>query len=470
MTAASRAIQKYFRQVDDLNRRLSERWRQVTGHLRYGLSAPIATSGMLYKQFRPPSDFAGSDGKLHRKPIRALYGLGSSAQANYESDMASYTEYSEALKAQVEKDNAAVAGWLARAQSGDKAGVSWYCNVVIPGVLPQVPGGIQEYTVTSFSASDRRLVIERLVPDLDVVPEEHRFEIRRNLELYPVGVSDRDRQVYYLHLVAQVALLTVDRLFRTEIGGVPESITVNLVSVMLNPATGQYEVIYVLSVTIPRARYVLLNLAAVDPVACLAEFNARMQARPGEFSPVTPWVEVQNGEVSVSVSDTPLLSMSPAEFEQLVAELLRRMNFRVLSVGGSGDGGVDCEAYDDRPIVGGRVVVQVKRYASTVSPGIVRELFGTVVAEGATKGVLVTTSGFGPEAREFAQGKPLELIDGVQLSALLRQYNLQANHPTAAMQAPATVLPIDMPPISPDGQYYWDGVNWQLVSSLTQSN
>ena len=83
------------------------------------------------------------------------------------------------------------------------------------------------------------------------------------------------------------------------------------------------------------------------------------------------------------------------------------------------------EAYDDRPVVGGKVIVQVKRYSSTVPPTVVRDLFGTVHATGATKGVLVTTSGYGPESIEFVQGKPLELINGIQLEALLRQYELR---------------------------------------------
>jgi restriction system protein len=39
--------------------------------------------------------------------------------------------------------------------------------------------------------------------------------------------------------------------------------------------------------------------------------------------------------------------------------------------------------------------------------------------EGASKGILVTTSGYGPDAFEFAKDKPIELIDGGQLLYLL---------------------------------------------------
>jgi restriction system protein len=42
--------------------------------------------------------------------------------------------------------------------------------------------------------------------------------------------------------------------------------------------------------------------------------------------------------------------------------------------------------------------------------------------EGANKGILVATSGYGPTAYEFAQGKPLELIDGSGLLHLLAEH------------------------------------------------
>ncbi|WP_235192413.1 restriction endonuclease [Mycobacterium asiaticum] len=65
----------------------------------------------------------------------------------------------------------------------------------------------------------------------------------------------------------------------------------------------------------------------------------------------------------------------------------------------SRDGGVDCIAYDTRPIFGGKVVIQAKRYKNTVGVSAVRDLFGTLQNEGASKGILVTTSSPGPRRR-----------------------------------------------------------------------
>lgn len=52
----------------------------------------------------------------------------------------------------------------------------------------------------------------------------------------------------------------------------------------------------------------------------------------------------------------------------------------------------------------------------------VRDLFGTLQNEGASKGILVTTSGYGQASFEFAQNKPIELIDGANLLYLLNEH------------------------------------------------
>lgn len=56
----------------------------------------------------------------------------------------------------------------------------------------------------------------------------------------------------------------------------------------------------------------------------------------------------------------------------------------------------------------------------------VRDLYGTVHSEGATKGILVTTSSFGPDAHRFAKGKPLTLLDGNNLLYLLAKHGTEA--------------------------------------------
>lgn len=51
-----------------------------------------------------------------------------------------------------------------------------------------------------------------------------------------------------------------------------------------------------------------------------------------------------------------------------------------------------------------------------------RDLFGTVQAESANRGYLVTTSHFGPDAHEFAKDKNITLIDGPHLLHLFEKH------------------------------------------------
>ena len=78
------------------------------------------------------------------------------------------------------------------------------------------------------------------------------------------------------------------------------------------------------------------------------------------------------------------------DFEHLIRELFEKE----FSVNGgevkvtqaSRDGGVDAVAFDPDPIRGGKIVIQAKRYTNTVGVSAVRDLYGTVLNEGATKG------------------------------------------------------------------------------------
>jgi restriction system protein len=121
-----------------------------------------------------------------------------------------------------------------------------------------------------------------------------------------------------------------------------------------------------------------------------------------------------------------LMELTPSEFENLVSNLFQKMGLETKLTRTSRDGGVDAIAFDCRPVVGGKIVIQAKRYRHTVGVSAVRDLYGTMMNEGANKGILVATSGYGPDAFEFAKDKPIELIDGGALLYLLAQVGVRA--------------------------------------------
>jgi hypothetical protein len=102
------------------------------------------------------------------------------------------------------------------------------------------------------------------------------------------------------------------------------------------------------------------------------------------------------------------MDLSPLEFEALIQNLFVKMGLEARQTRAPRDGGVDCVAWDPRPIFGGKVVIQAKRYRNTVGVSAVRDLFGTPQNEGASKGIVVTTSGYGQASFDFAKNKPID--------------------------------------------------------------
>ncbi len=136
--------------------------------------------------------------------------------------------------------------------------------------------------------------------------------------------------------------------------------------------------------------------------------------------------------------------MTWSQFERLVAEAFRRRGYVVSETGGQGpDGGIDVVLARDSE----RILVQCKQWRTRkVGVSTIRELYGVIAAEGATGGYVVTCGTFTHEAREFARGCRIELLDGDGLEAVVREVDRtnDIGSFTAALAepiVPATVYP-----------------------------
>ena len=114
---------------------------------------------------------------------------------------------------------------------------------------------------------------------------------------------------------------------------------------------------------------------------------------------------------------------TPQFFENLVVDLLVAMGYggshkdAGKAVGQSGDGGIDGIIKEDK--LGLDVVyIQAKRWEGNVSRPVVQGFAGSLEGQRARKGVLITTSGFSQDAKEYVKQieKKIVLIDGEQLA------------------------------------------------------
>jgi restriction system protein len=111
-----------------------------------------------------------------------------------------------------------------------------------------------------------------------------------------------------------------------------------------------------------------------------------------------------------------LATLSWQDFQRLVSEGFMRRGYLVAERGGAEpDGGIDLLITRGSE----RFLVQFKQWkAQSVSVSVVRELYAAMSAEGTAGGFAVTSGTFSMDAKKFASGRNIELIDGQGLRAL----------------------------------------------------
>ena len=117
-----------------------------------------------------------------------------------------------------------------------------------------------------------------------------------------------------------------------------------------------------------------------------------------------------------------LARMNPYEFQELVAALLRGMNYHVSWVAPPGkDGGIDILAWSDplgtRPP---RIKVQVKRQKESVSQGGLRSFMAVLGDDDV--GLFVSTGGFTRDAQEEARTQEKRRVTLVDLERLVQMW------------------------------------------------
>jgi restriction system protein len=133
-------------------------------------------------------------------------------------------------------------------------------------------------------------------------------------------------------------------------------------------------------------------------------------------------------------------SLNWQDFELLVGQAFRVQGYAVTETGqGGADGGIDLVLTKGRE----RTLVQCKHWrAQMVGVAIVRELYGAMAAYGAVAGIVVTSGSFSADAKAFASGRNVSLMDGQALATLIET----AKAAPLPRRLPAPVAPLTAPP------------------------
>ena len=322
--------------------------------------------------------------------------------------------------------------------SRDEEAVMEYCEIVLTN--SKYPDEFPSDFEIEYSAQSKMLIVDFALPDIEALPKKVSVRYIASRDTFEEKyLSAVKLKALYNSVCYQIAIRTLHELFEADSVNALESMTFNGYVTRTNPATGHRETNCILSVQANKAEFSKINLDNVEAKACFRALKGVGSANLATLTPVKPILQLDrldkrfkdHYEVAAELNDsTNLAAMDWEDFEHLVRELFEA---EFASNGGevrvtqaSADGGVDAVAFDPDPIRGGKIVIQAKRYTNTVGVAAVRDLYGTVMNEGANKGILVTTSNYGADSYNFAKDKPITLLNGSNLLHLLEKHGRKA--------------------------------------------
>lgn len=337
-----------------------------------------------------------------------------------------------------EEGNAAIENKRLRYSAKDPQAVLDYCDLVLSS--SEYPGRFPQSCELDYNPQNGLLTVDYQLPFTDCIPTLKEVSyVRSRGELVEKRIPQSELNKLYDSVLYQIALRTVHELYAADQVEALLSVVFNGYVRSTDPATGQETNACVLSLQAGRDEFSQINLAAVEPKACFKKLKGVGSSKLHSLTPIAPILKIDRVDsrfvASYAVADNiddrdNLAAMDWQDFENLVRELFDEefagSAGEVKITRASRDGGVDAVAFDPDPLRGGKIVIQAKRYTNTVGVSAVRDLYGTVVNEGANSGILVTTSDYGPDAYEFAKGKPLKLLNGGNLLSLLEKHGHRA--------------------------------------------
>lgn len=289
-----------------------------------------------------------------------------------------------------------------------------------------------------YNTENKILIVDYYLPAPKDIPTLKSISfVTSHNQIKEKHITEKQKENLFDQVIYKITLRSIKEIFSSDYINSLEAVSFNGWVKSINRATGIEVESCVLSIQVKKDELANINLENVDPKLCFRNLKGIGSSKLSSLSEIQPIITTFNSDKrfvdskNVEFDDTTNLAlMNWEEFEHLIRELFEKEfsnnGSQVKVTQASRDGGVDAIAFDSDPIRGGKIVIQAKRYTNIVGVAAVRDLYGTVINEGANKGILVTTSDYGPDSYEFAKGKPLTLLNGGNLLHLLEKHGTKA--------------------------------------------
>lgn len=359
-------------------------------------------------------------------------------QKEYEFVLKKWEEEKETFLQIQKENNEVIENQKVNYANGDTSSIIEYCDMVLSN--SKYPDSFPKEYDLDYNKQTKTLIVEYTLPSLENIPtlKEVKY-IQSRDEFKESYLTEAAVNRMYDNLIYQITLRTIHELFEADVINAIQSIVFNGWVNSIDKGTGKDIRTCILSVQTLKNEFEEINLSQVDPKICFKNLKGVGSTKLHSLTPIAPILKidredrrfVSSYEVIDDIDETTnLAAMDWQDFEHLIREIFEKefnqSGGEVKITRASKDGGVDAVAFDPDPIRGGKIVIQAKRYTNVVGVSAVRDLYGTVMNEGATKGILVTTADYGPDAYNFAKDKPLTLLNGNNLLHLLQKHGQKA--------------------------------------------
>ena len=336
-------------------------------------------------------------------------------------------KYTEDCKNQKGCIGAALKGF----QDGKREAVIARINFIL-GTL-KMPFSVPRQWEIDYDEDQHILIVETGLPDVVHRPPVKIVDQKSGPVAKPLNQSERKEFIPKIH--PAILLRIGFELFRNDTSGSIKLLVLNGHVVFNDPTTGLETKAYTASLMVERQQLISLNLMHLDPVAAFQGLKGKSAGRLIEIIPIEPVLNLKKTDsrfvdareiLNILDGSTNLAAMDWQDFEHLIRELFEKefsgRGGEVKITQASRDRGVDAIVFDPDPIHGGKYIIQAKRYTGTVDVSAVRDLCAVVRKEGASRGILVTTSTYGADAYAFANNEPVTLLNGAELLGLLKKH------------------------------------------------
>lgn len=398
------------------------------------------------KRFRAAFSKWKKSKKILIKKIKTLKNENQKKEKEYSLAAKQYSDYLKSVEEEKENfiakqntHNKAVDVRIEKFKNKDAAEIEEYFkNSVFLSTYPIV---WEKEIDLSYNSNNKTIVIDYKLPTIEEIynVDKINYSVTKN-EYNKVLFKDKFLNQTYNDILYQICLRTIYEIFSLDIElNCVNSVTFNGIISAIDGASGKTKTACILSLMTTAENMENIDFINVNAKECFKSLKGIGAAELSSITPIMPIRNIDKNDkrfidayqvLDLLNAGTNIAAIGWQDFENLIREVFEKeFSFNggeVKITQASKDGGVDAIAFDPDPIRGGKIIIQAKRYTNIVGVSAVRDLYGTLMNEGANGGILVTTSDYGADAYEFAKGKPINLLNGNELLGLMKKHGYDA--------------------------------------------